>query len=114
MPFIQVNVTDQLTAEQKDAIKSGLGEKITAIPGKSERALMIDIADGHTLYMAGENRPHAAYLDVKIYGTTEVEYQKAFTEAAFEVMEQATGISKKEMYLTFSQFPNWGVSGTLK
>ncbi len=114
MPFIQVNVTDKLTDAQKTAIKSGLGEKIAVIPGKSERALMIDISDGHTLYMAGEQREHAAYLDVKIYGTTEFENQKAFTEAAFAVMEEATGISPKGIYLTFSQFSNWGAGGTMK
>ena len=33
-------------------------------------------------------------------------------EAAFDVMEQA-GISKKNVYITLSEFLNWGVNGTM-
>lgn len=56
MPYICVNLTKKLTDSQKDAIKAGLGEKIALIPGKSERALMVDIADGRTMYYQGEKR----------------------------------------------------------
>ncbi|MGE4548625.1 MAG: phenylpyruvate tautomerase MIF-related protein [Intestinibacillus sp.] len=114
MPFISVNVTKPLSDAQKDAIMKGLGEKITLIPGKSEAALMIDVADGHAMYLAGTRRDALAYLDVKIYGSTEFEYKKAFTEAAFQVVAEATGIPADQMYLTFSQFENWGTKGTMK
>lgn len=114
MPFISVNVTKTLSDAQKDAIMKGLGEKITAIPGKSEGALMIDVSDGHTMYLAGQRQELLAYLDVKIYGTTEFAYKKAFTEAAFQVVADATGIPADQMYLTFSQFENWGTKGTMK
>ena len=63
MPYICVNLTKKLTDSQKDAIKAGLGEKIALIPGKSERALMVDIADGRTMYYQGEKRD-LAYIDV--------------------------------------------------
>lgn len=114
MPYISVHVTRALSDAQKDALKTALGEKISVIPGKSEAALMVDISDAHTIYMAGRRCEDTAYLDVKIYGTAEVQDQKAFTEAAFEAVSQATGIAKDAMYLTFSQFPNWGTRGTLK
>lgn len=92
----------------------GLGEKIALIPGKNEAALMIDISDGHTMYLAGTKREQLAYLDVKIYGSTEFEYKKEFTEAAFQTVAEATGIPADQMYLTFSQFENWGTKGTMK
>ncbi|MCB6365556.1 hypothetical protein LI291_05085 [Intestinibacillus massiliensis] len=114
MPYISVNVTKTLSDEQKDAIMKGLGEKITVIPGKNEAALMIDVTDGHTMYLAGTRREELAYLDVKIYGETEFAYKKAFTEAAFQVVADATGIPADQMYLTFSQFENWGTKGSMK
>ena len=54
MPYIGVSTSKKLSDAQKDAIKSALGEKISVIPGKTEKALMVDIADGHTMYFAGE------------------------------------------------------------
>lgn len=111
MPYIAVNVSRVLSEQEKEAIKAGLGEKISVIPGKVEKGLMVDIADGRSLYYGGKPCD-GAYLDVKIYGTAAAEDKKAFTEAAFDVMEQA-GISKKNVYITLSEFPNWGVNGTM-
>ena len=54
MPYIGVSTSKKLSDAQKDALKSALGEKISVIPGKTEKALMVDIADGHTMYFAGE------------------------------------------------------------
>lgn len=113
MPYIGVNVSKTLTQQQKDAIKSGLGERISIIPGKSEAALMVDISDGHTMYLAGEQR-ELAYLDVKCYGSTEMQYKKAFTEAAFALIEQVVGLTEKDIYLTHTDFANWGTRGSMK
>ncbi len=114
MPYISVNVTGVLTDAQKDEIKRGLGEKISVIPGKSEKGLMVDISDRHTLYMAGEKCAQTAYLDVKIYGSADLDSKRAFTEAAFAVVSQATGIPADGMYLNFSEYENWGTRGTMK
>ena len=63
MPYIGVSTSKRLSDDQKDALKVALGEKISVIPGKSEKALMIDIADGHTMYFAGEG--HQRQHEVK-------------------------------------------------
>ena len=113
MPYIGVNLTGTLTDEQKLAIKSGLGEKIGVIPGKVEAALMVDISENHTLFLGGDQRP-LAFLDVGCYGTTEFEHKKAFTEAAFEVVQNVTGLTARDIYLTYAEYPNWGTRGTMK
>lgn len=113
MPYIGVNVSQTLSKDQKDAIKAGLGEKIGLIPGKKEAQLMIDISDGHTMYFSGEERP-LAYLDVKCFGTTEFANKKAYTEAAFAVIAAATGLADTDIYLTYSEFANWGTRGSMK
>ncbi|MGM9613724.1 MAG: phenylpyruvate tautomerase MIF-related protein [Butyricicoccus sp.] len=112
MPYIAVNISRVLNEQEKEAIKAGLGEKISVIPGKVEKSLMVDIADGRSLYYGGKPCD-GAYLDVKIYGTAAAEDKKAFIEAAFDVMEQQAGLSKKNVYITLSEFPNWGANGTM-
>ena len=87
MPYICVNLTKKLTDSQKDAIKAGLGEQIALIPGKRERALMVDFSDGHTMYFAGEKRD-LAFVDVRCYKAAAFEDKKAFTEAVFALLEQ--------------------------
>ena len=113
MPYIAINTSKPLSDMQKEQLKTELGEKITVIPGKSESRLMIDISDGHTMYFAGEKR-ELAYVDVKCYGTTEFANKKAFTEAAFEAVQQITGLPQDGIYLTYSEFENWGTLGSMK
>ncbi len=113
MPYIAINTSKLLSDTQKEALKTALGEKITVIPGKSESKLMIDISDGHTMYFSGEKR-ELAYVDVKCYGSTEFASKKAFTEAAFEAVQQTTGLPQDGIYLTYSEFENWGTLSTLK
>lgn len=43
MPFINVKTNTAVPADKEKAIKSALGQAITAIPGKSEAWLMVGI-----------------------------------------------------------------------
>lgn len=113
MPYIGISTSKTLSDAQKTALKTVLGEKILVIPGKSEKALMVDIADGHTMFLAGEQR-ELAFVDVRCYGSTEFVHKKAFTEAAFQAVQQATGLPEDGIYLTYSEFANWGTKGSMK
>ena len=98
------------TAEE---LKKTIGQKISLIPGKTEAALMVDISDNHTMYFAGEKRK-LAYVDVRCYGSTEFENKKALTEALFDAVELHTGLHDDSIYLTYTEFSNWGTRGTMK
>ena len=113
MPYIGISTSKNLSEAQKDSLKADLGEKIRVIPGKTEAALMVDISDGHTMYLAGEKR-ELAFLDVRCFGSTEFANKKAFTEAAFQAVEQQTGLPENAIYLTYSEFANWGTRGSMK
>ena len=102
-----------LSDEQKDELKKTIGQKISLIPGKTEAALMVDISDNHTMYFAGEKRK-LAYVDVRCYGSTEFENKKALTEALFDAVELHTGLHDDSIYLTYTEFSNWGTRGTMK
>ena len=96
MPYIAVTTSKALSDEQKDELKKTIGQKISLIPGKTEAALMVDISDNHTMYFAGEKR------------------KKALTEALFDAVELHTGLHDDSIYLTYSEFSNWGTRGTMK
>nr|WP_297173853.1 phenylpyruvate tautomerase MIF-related protein [uncultured Agathobaculum sp.] len=113
MPYIGISTSQTLSEVQKDALKKAMGEKITVIPGKSEAALMVDIADGHAMYLAGERR-ELMFIDVRCFGTTEFANRKAFTEAVFQAVQQVTGLPENAIYLTYSEFANWGTKGSMK
>ncbi|MDR3765681.1 MAG: phenylpyruvate tautomerase MIF-related protein [Butyricicoccus sp.] len=111
MPYIAVHTERSLNAPEKESLKAALGQAITVIPGKKEKSLMVEICDGCDLYYGGQ-KCDAAYLDVKIFGSAQPDDQKAFIEAAFQVMADA-GFDQKNVYITFSGLPNWGVNGTM-
>lgn len=111
MPYIAVTTSKALSDEQKDELKKTIGQKISLIPGKTEAALMVDISDNHTMYFAGEKRK-LAYVDVRCYGSTEFENKKALTEALFDAVELHTGLHDDSIYLTYTEFSNWGTRGT--
>lgn len=113
MPYIAIRTSCALSQEQKDELKSGLGERIALIPGKDESRLMVDIADGHAMYLAGVQR-ELAYVDVKCYRAADFESKKRFTEAVFQLLEQTVGLPKDAVYLTYSEFENWGTLGSMK
>ncbi len=113
MPLISVSAVGTLTAEQKDAIKTGLGQAITLLPGKKEKALMVDISDGHTLYMGGNQLGNGAFVDVRMFKDAAFDDKKALTEAIFAVLEKEGGMAANQIYLTFAAHNEWGLRGTL-
>ena len=113
MPFISVQVAGSLLQEQKDAITISLGKSISLIPGKSEKQLMVDISDGHSLYFGGKPLSTGAYVDVRTFGDSDFESKKALTESIYEMLHNICGIQKNEIYVTFSAFSEWGTRGSL-
>lgn len=65
MPFIEVK-TNQ-TISDKINLKSALGEAITAIPGKSEAWLMVELEDEKDMYFKGSDEP-CAMFEIAIFG----------------------------------------------
>lgn len=113
MPYIAVNTSKSLSAQQKDALKSVLGEKITLIPGKTEERLMVDIADGRSLYFAGQPGD-IAFVEIRCFGKTAPEAQKAYAAAVFEALEKQLGLSADKVYYNHIDLETWGAGGALR
>ena len=46
--------------------------------------------------------------------TTDEDEKKALTEALFDAVELHTGLHDDSIYLTYTEFSNWGTRGTMK
>ena len=113
MPYISFTTSKDLTGVERDTIRRELGFLISTIPGKSEASLMIDIMDGHDMYFGGERRV-CAYINVALYTTAPFEAKREFAGAVCEMLAREGGIPADDVYLTFSEYANWCLGGTLQ
>jgi len=114
MPYIDVNITKKLSDDEKDILKTKLGELISIIPGKTEDVTMIGINDGYTMYMSGQRKEKLAYLNIKLFKQSEFEYKMELTKQIFEFFEKEFDITGENMYMNFDEYDSWATRGTLK
>lgn len=113
MPYIDVNISKKLSDDEKYVLKAKLGELISIIPGKTEAVTMIGINDSYTMYMSGQKKEKLAFLNIKLYKSSEFEYKNELTKKIFEFFEKEYDIAGENIYMTFDEYDSWGTSGTL-
>lgn len=113
MPYISVNMSKKLNPQQKEQIKSKMGEIITLIPGKTESVTMVDISCGHSLYMGGKVLPSGAFVEIRLLGKAELKYKEKLTEAVFKSLKELADAPEKDVYVNIIEFENWGFGGKL-
>lgn len=111
MPFINSKVTVALTEEQREGIKAKLGQAITCIPGKSEHWLMVGFDENYSLYFRGENCEKAAFVDVKICGSSTREAYDNLTREICNIFEEELQIPGDKIYITYQEVEHWGFEG---
>lgn len=112
MPYIDVKTAKKLSAEQKIAMKSMFGEKISLIPGKTEARLMILICDEQELYFNGSITQDNAYVKIELFGKNEFYDKNNLTKAIFEFFD--TELDIKDLYLSIDEKEVFGAGGVLK
>ena len=85
MPFIDSKVTVKMSDDQKETLKSSLGQAITTM-NKTESYLMVGINDGYDLFMGGKKLDKGAFADV-------------------------LGIPGNAVYVTYHGVHDWGWNG---
>ena len=80
MPYIHSKVSIETTPEQRQELKTRLGQAIAVIPGKSEAWLMVNLEDNQEMYFRGEKKEAAAFINVNIYGSPDPEAFQKMTE----------------------------------
>ena len=112
MPYIAVNTTQELNQAQKEKIKAELGRLMSIIPTKTEASLLIDFSGGRTLYKGGINID-GAFVDLRLFGKSELGPKKQYTAEVFSLLNRELGIKKEHIYLTIGEYETWGSNGEL-
>lgn len=111
MPFINVKTNTAMSLEQELAVKERLGMAITAIEGKTEDWLMVNIEPECHLYFRGDGVVPCAMVEVKIFGTaTEDEFDE-MTARVTDIVTVELDIPADRLYVKYEECPNWGWSG---
>lgn len=110
MPFIDCKFTQQLTPDEKENIKSGLG-KLISIMHKPESYLMVGIEENYTLYLAGTKLEAGAYISISLFGTPKPSDCEKMTSAVCDLIKKELGINGTSVYITYHGVENWGYNG---
>ena len=112
MPFIRMSTNSAVSAGQETALRSGLGKILELIPGKSERWLMIEIAEKSRLGLGGDAETPAAIFTLKAFGKEQSnECYDALTEAICGLAQDCLGLSPDRIYIEYEVTGQWGWNG---
>jgi phenylpyruvate tautomerase PptA (4-oxalocrotonate tautomerase family) len=110
MPFINVKTNTAVPRAGLEALKSGLGQAITAIPGKSEQWLMVGIEPECTLYFQGSDAP-AAMVEVSIFGSAADAAYNTLTGKICALLHEELSIAPNRIYVKYTEIEHWGWNG---
>lgn len=110
MPYIDCKFTQQLTPDEKENIKCGLG-KLVSILHKPECYLMVGIEDRYDLYFAGKKLEAGAYVSVSLFGSLKPADCEKMTAAVCGLLKDELGINGTSVYVTYQGIENWGYNG---
>ena len=111
MPYIDSKITLKLSEDQKEVLKTALGQIISTIPGKSENFLMVGFDDDYSLFFSGKKLEKGAFVEVKIFGSTSDSALEQVTSKICSLYEQELGIPKNTIYVKYEFVDHWGWNG---
>ena len=111
MPFIDVKTNVKVSEEQKNSIKSAMGQAITAIPGKTESWLMVGIKPEYDLWFKGD-KSAAAMVEVSIFGGASHNAFTTLTSHITGILTDQLGIPSDRIYVKYNEVENWGWNGS--
>lgn len=106
MPYISVKTNKDISA-LKEELKTQMGQAITAVPGKNEAWLMVEIQDKLDLYFKGSDAP-CVMFDVSIFGSASDSAYNELTKILCSVSNDLLGISGDRTYVKYAEVDHWG------
>lgn len=111
MPFIISRVNIPLSDEQETALKAGLGQAISLVPGKSEASLMLGFEDSYHLYLNGENSLPMAYITVAVFSNHCHRGYGQLSGAISQLFHCILDIDPARIFINYEDIPAWSVAG---
>lgn len=93
--------------KDKNALKSELGNAITAIPGKSEAWLMVKLEDKADMYFKGSDEP-CAMFEIAIFGSAEKSAYEDLTKRICSLSEKYLSVKSDRTYVKYNEINKWG------
>ena len=109
MPFIDVKLSKKITDEEKEGLKSDLGQAVSIL-NKPESYLMVGIQDGYDLYFAGNKLENGAFVSVSLFGA--VRSASIMTKRICEILDKRFSIKGTDVYVTYAGYSDWGWNGS--
>ncbi len=113
MPFISIQVSGPVSEDQRRETASRLGGLIEILPGKTEKALMLEVTGEHRLFFGGIEKP-CAYVDLRLFRKSELSAKKELARCIFQLMKEIFSIEADNVYLSYIELDTWGAHGELK
>lgn len=111
MPFINVKTNAAVPADKAEAIKAGLGQAITAVPGKTEAWLMVAIEGDKAVWFKGTDAP-AAMVEVSLMGAASSAALTDMTGRITDLLTDTLGLPADRIYVSYFSTDHWGWNGS--
>ncbi|KQN46773.1 hypothetical protein ASE93_11670 [Serratia sp. Leaf50] len=111
MPFIMSRVNIPLSNEQEMALKAGLGQAISLVPGKSEASLLLGFEDAYRLYLSGDKSLPMAYITVAVFGNHGHCGYEPLSEAICELFHRVLNIDPLRIFINYEDITAWSMAG---
>ncbi len=111
MPFIDVKLSEKISEEKKEAVKTKLGKAVSLLH-KPESYLMVGIVDDYTLYFAGKKLSRGAYVSVSLFGQPAARDTEKMTAEICKILQEELAVSGDKVYVTYHGVENWGWNGS--
>jgi len=107
MPYINVKTNSERINDAQETVKSELGNAITAIRGKSEAWLMVNIDKPSAMYFKGDSAP-CAMFEVSVFGSASGGEYEDLTKRICKISEELLGVSPDRTYVKYYETNRWG------
>lgn len=111
MPFIETKTNVSLAADKEVRLKSAFADCIAAIPGKTERWLMVSFEPDVHMYFGGSDAP-CAMIRVEAFGKINDGDCRKVTAAMTACVSEILGIPGDRVYIRYEECDKWGWNGS--
>lgn len=110
MPYIEIKTNIDVSDKAVSLIEKVLGKDIETLPGKSEKWLMINVADNQRMCFGGSGEPCLIAL-VDLYGKCDDKSLDSFTLRLTDLLCSELDIEKERIYVRYQFTDYWGYAG---
>ena len=111
MPYIKLTTSTKITPASQGVMTKKFGKDIEALPGKSERWLMLSFEDNQRMAFAGSDHDGTAIIEVSVFGKSTKDAYDTLTARLTDTVSEALDLPKSRIYVKYQECSVWGYNG---